>query len=241
MQASRLADYGSAFLLESLILESLIPLAAFESESSLQWPPGQWSRHPYTRSKVMRRIMRRTAFGRSRDHDVLKGMASGAIGGLVASWTMNQFQKGWSKASQAWEQKRHPEQSQPEEQQQQSDSDSEDATMRTAEWIAEGVLHRPLAKEQRKKLGPVVHYSFGTLMGALYGTISEVMPRATAADGVLFGTALFAGADELSLWALHLAGPPTQYPISTHAHALASHCVYGVTTETVRRAIRHVW
>jgi putative membrane protein len=189
----------------------------------------------------MQKIIRRTSFGQSGDHDVLKGMASGAIGGLVASWTMNQFQKGWSKASKALQQKGHPEEGKAEEQQQQSDSDSEDATMRTAEWIAGDVLHHPLTKEQRKKLGPVVHYSFGTLMGALYGTVSEVMPKATAGDGAAFGAAVFAGADELSLWALHLAGPPTQYPISTHAYALASHCVYGVTTETVRRAIRHVW
>lgn len=188
----------------------------------------------------MRKILRRTPFRRSRDHDVLKGMASGAVGGLVAAWTMNQFQKGWSKASQALEEKRHP-QAQAEGQQQPLESDGEDATMRTAEWIAEGLLHRTLTKEERKRLGPVVHYSFGTLMGAFYGTVSEVAPKATTADGALFGAALFAGADELSLWALHLAGPPTQYPISTHAYALASHCVYGVTTETVRRAIRHVW
>jgi putative membrane protein len=184
--------------------------------------------------------MRKSLWRRSRNHHVLKGMASGAVGGLVAAWTMNQFQKGWSKASQALEKKRHPEQSH-EDQQQSSDSDSEDATMRTAEWIAEGALHRTLTKEERKRLGPVVHYSFGAVMGALYGTVSEVAPKATAGDGVLFGAAVFAGADELSLWALHLAGPPTQYPISTHAQALASHCVYGVTTESVRRAIRHVW
>ncbi len=193
-----------------------------------RWPPSAASRHPYT-------VMWSREKKRSR---VLKGLASGAVGGLVASWTMNQFQKGWNKAARAIEQNRHP---QGEKQERQSQGESEDATMLTAERISEGVLHRQLSKERRKKLGPVVHYSFGTLTGALYGAVSELLPRARTGEGVLFGTAVFAGADELSLWAFGLAGPPTQYPLSTHAQAWASHCVYGLATETVRKTILHFW
>ncbi len=170
--------------------------------------------------------------------EVLKGVASGAIGGLLASWTMNQFQKGWNKAARTIEQKRRP---QGETQERQTEADGEDATMRTAEWVSEGLLHQQLSKEQKKKLGPVVHYSFGTLTGAMYGALAEVAPKAAAGKGVLFGTAVFAGADELSLWALRLAGPPTQYPLMTHVQALASHCVYGLATDTVRRTVRHFW
>lgn len=136
------------------------------------------------------------------------------------------------------EQKRHPEGTT---QERQSQSDGEDSTMRTAEWISEGLLHRNLSREQKKKLGPVVHYSFGTLTGAMYGAIAEMAPKAATGDGVLFGTAVFAGADELSLWALRLAGPPTQYPLMTHVQALASHCVYGFTTDAVRRTVRYFW
>ncbi len=177
-----------------------------------------------------------------RDHEVLEGITSGAIAGLVASWTMNQFQAQWSKAAHALEARLHPAaQAESDAPEQSSQQDSEDATMRTAEWISEGVLHRPLSKIQRKKLGPVVHYGTGTLMGAAYGALSEFLPQATAADGALFGTAVFAGLDELGLWAVGLAGSPAEYPISTHAQALAAHCVYGVTTETVRKALRHVW
>ena len=29
---------------------------------------------------------------------ILKGMLAGAVGGLVASWTMNEFQKAWAAA-----------------------------------------------------------------------------------------------------------------------------------------------
>jgi putative membrane protein len=173
------------------------------------------------------------------NHEVLKGLASGAIGGLVACWTMNQFQAELSKAAQALQAKRPRGQQRDDKSQSQGDGD--DATMRTADWISKGLLHKALTKSQKKKLGPVVHYSFGTLTGALYGAVAEVLPQATVADGALFGTAVFAGADELSLWAVRLAGPPTQYPVSAHARALAAHCVYGMTAETVRRNLRRVW
>jgi hypothetical protein len=32
------------------------------------------------------------------DANILKGMLAGAMGGLVASWTMNEFQKAWTAA-----------------------------------------------------------------------------------------------------------------------------------------------
>jgi hypothetical protein len=44
--------------------------------------------------------------------------------------------------------------------------------------------------------------------------------------------------DEGAVALLGLSKGPTQYPLSTHVYALASHFVYGVTTEVVRRALR---
>jgi putative membrane protein len=49
------------------------------------------------------------------------------------------------------------------------------------------------------------------------------------------------GADEIGVPALGLSGPPTQYPLSVHLYALASHLVYGFTTELVRRTLRRGW
>jgi hypothetical protein len=40
------------------------------------------------------------------------------------------------------------------------------------------------------------------------------------------------------LWKLGIAKRPTEFPSTTHVYALASHLVYGLTLETVRRAIR---
>ena len=37
---------------------------------------------------------------------------------------------------------------------------------------------------------------------------------------------------------LGLSKPPTEVPVSKHVYALASHFVYGLTTDLVRRAVR---
>jgi uncharacterized membrane protein YagU involved in acid resistance len=72
-------------------------------------------------------------------------------------------------------------------------------------------------------------------MGALYSMAAEVEPEVTRGLGTAFGSALFAFADELAVPLLGLAKRPTEYPLSSHASALAAHLVYGLTAESVRR------
>ncbi|MCU1299472.1 MAG: hypothetical protein JWO91_3750, partial [Acidobacteriaceae bacterium] len=93
-------------------------------------------------------------------------------------------------------------------------------------------------QEQKKKAGPAVHYLFGAMMGGLYGAGAEHIPSITLGEGVPFGTVVFLGADEIAVPALGLSGPPQDYPLSTHAYAWASHIVYGVSTEVVRKYVR---
>lgn len=164
--------------------------------------------------------------------NVAAGIVAGAIGGLAASWAMNQFQKAWSSAE---EQLTAPKQ---QTRQQQHTEDSEDATQKTADRISEAVQGRKLTKGEKEKAGPAVHYAFGTIMGAVYGAAVEVNPTTNALAGIPFGAILFAGADEVALPALGLTKAPTEYPLSKHFYGLASHAVYGVTTELVRRMIR---
>jgi putative membrane protein len=179
----------------------------------------------------------RSSRHRHRHRDIWKGAATGALAGLVGSWTMNQFQGALSKVNARLK----PQPQSSAEPQPQSQPDNEDATMKAAERIAEGLLHRHLSKPEKQKLGPLVHYGFGTVAGAVYGAVAEVNPRASAGHGILFGSVLFAGADEIAVPALHLSRPATDYPVSTHAQALAAHCVYGLSTETVRELVRRVW
>ncbi len=58
--------------------------------------------------------------------------------------------------------------------------------------------------------------------------------------GLPFGSAVWAIADDVVVPALGLSKSPTAYPLSTHAYALTSHWVYGLTTELVRKAVRKI-
>ncbi len=175
---------------------------------------------------------------RDQSSEPWKGLAAGLAGGLVASWTMNQFQAGWSMASQKLG--KHTQESQSRHQTQ-AQGDSEGPTEKVADAFSCSVMGRRLSTHEKKKLGPVVHYAFGTIMGGLYGLLAEVKPTAKIGFGTGYGALLFAGVDEAGLAALGLAKPPTAYPASTHAYALASHLVYGATAEGVRRGIRKIW
>jgi uncharacterized membrane protein YagU involved in acid resistance len=85
-----------------------------------------------------------------------------------------------------------------------------------------------------------VHYATGAGAGAVYGLLAEFAPRATFGLGAGYGTAVALGLDEMIVPALGLGKPATETPPSTHAYSLASHLVYGLTLEGVRRIVRAV-
>ena len=178
--------------------------------------------------------------------DVLKGLAAGLIGGLVASWTMNRFQDVWlklagspSSGAGSAQQVEGQESGQGLRQtQQQSDEEQDDATVKTASAISEGVFDHKLTRSEKKIAGPAVHYAFGTSVGGLYGGAAELAPEVASGAGLPFGAAFWLVADETALPLLGLSKGPTAYPVSTHVYALASHLVYGLTAELVRRTVR---
>jgi len=181
------------------------------------------------------------------ESDLLKGLAAGLIGGLVASWTMNRFQDVWIKL--AGSQSSETESSQQAEGQEsgrrfqqtqrKSDEEQDDATVKTASAISEGIFDHKLTKSEKKIAGPAVHYAFGTSVGGLYGAAAELAPEVATGAGLPFGAAFWLVADETALPLLGLSKGPTAYPVSTHVYALASHFVYGLTTELVRRGVRN--
>jgi hypothetical protein len=79
--------------------------------------------------------------------------------------------------------------------------------------------HRPAVTRQ---------YVFGGAMGALYGAFCEFSPAARKTGGAAFGTAV---------WNIAGEADPGQRP-ARRAQPVASHIVYGVTTEIVRRGVR---
>jgi putative membrane protein len=101
---------------------------------------------------------------------------------------------------------------------------------------------KSLSSDQKEKGGMVVHYAFGTLMGALYGVAAEMGSRRIGRNSVLsgmgFGAALFAGADEAAIPALRLSKSPAEATWHEHLYGLASHLVYGTTAAAVFKATR---
>jgi putative membrane protein len=153
-----------------------------------------------------------------------KGLAAGVIGGLAATLVMGQFQAAWGKASGALRQDEDSD-SRGEEDQQDEDGGSR------------------LSHEEKKKAGPLVHYAFGSAMGAAYGLANEFAPvgrkmLSPLMSGSGFGTALFLGADEWAVPALGLSSPPKKSAVSSHIYGWASHLVYGLTLEMVRKTVR---
>jgi len=176
--------------------------------------------------------------------NLLKGAAAGLIGGLVASWVMNQFQSIWSRLSSGGQGGGQQEQEQQQQggerqwQQQQQQEENEPATTKVATAVSQRVFHHRLSQQAKKVAEPAVHYAFGTAMGGLYGALVEMVPAVESGFGLLYATLLWAAADELALPSLGLSKGPTEYPLSSHVYGLVSHWVYGLTAEAVRRAVR---
>lgn len=176
-----------------------------------------------------------------------KGLVAGTLGGLAASWVMNQFQAVLSQVGQSENKPHGAQASQPGEphhgvskqlQQSGAEESSDNATERTANALAQTFLHQRLSQQQKETGGTFVHYAMGATSGGLYGSAAEFVPPVKLGAGAPFGAAVWLLADEALVPALGLSKSPTAYPPSTHASALASHLVYGLTTEAVRRAVR---
>jgi uncharacterized membrane protein YagU involved in acid resistance len=170
--------------------------------------------------------------GNITDHEpsVWKGVVAGAIGGVVASWVMEEFQSAWMKMGKTLQSQNGSNETEK--------SNEEVATVKAAEKVSESLFDHSLKDDEKGWAGNAVHYTTGGTSGAVYGLVAEFAPAVTMGAGVPFGTAVWLGVDEAAVPLFGLAKGPTEYPVSTHVYALASHLVYGLTTEVVRRALR---
>lgn len=178
---------------------------------------------------------------------IAKGLAIGAAGGLAAAWVMNQFQSLLTGIVQG-AQKPHGAQSTQngmprhgagaELEKLGLDNEQDNAAERTANIIAAKVFDYELTKNQKHVGGQVTHYVFGATTGALYGAAAEMLPKVSIGTGLAFGAAVWLVADEIIVPAAGLSRSASEYPLSKHAYALASHLVYGATTELLRRVTK---
>jgi uncharacterized membrane protein YagU involved in acid resistance len=183
---------------------------------------------------------------RAKQPSILRGIITGATAGIAATLIMDQFLKLTSAGQKAVEKQMKLAQGESpweiaheQVQQKQQAAEQEGSTEIVARKIAKAT-GKTLDKEKKKKAGQAVHYTFGTLMGIVYGVSAELVPEATTGAGTAFGTLLFLGADEIAVPALRLAPPPDQTPAPDHLQHWAAHVVYGGSLELVRTLLRRV-
>jgi uncharacterized membrane protein YagU involved in acid resistance len=150
--------------------------------------------------------------------DPVRGLAAGLAAGLIASWAMDLFQAAAAKLV-------TPPKGTP-------------ATVKAADMASRAATGDPLPEADKDNAGQIVHYLFGAALGAGYGLLAEYRPRATAGFGTAFAMGSATLFDEIAVPAAGLGKPPTEAPLSSHANSYASHAVFGVVTEAVRRALR---
>ena len=180
---------------------------------------------------------------------VFRGMAAGLMAGCAAAWVMNNFseikpihemprqkgREGRDSTANGREGGRatltaggHEE------------SMEEDATVKTAAAVSRNLFDHELTEDEKRIAGPAVHYTYGSLVGAMYGGLAELVPVTSAGFGLAFGMALWLLGDEIAVPALGLGKGPMEVPVDRHADALAAHLSYGLTTDVLRRVIKHV-
>ncbi len=149
--------------------------------------------------------MENNGHAQKRGGDVIKGLAAGMIGGLVAAAAMNQFQKLVGKFL-IGEERSHGAQSlqqgSPEHgigrelQERGKDDPDDDAAERLANALSVALFDRELTESEKEIAGTAFHYGYGISMGAVYGATAEVLPEATLGAGLPYGALIWAGADE---------------------------------------------
>ena len=141
-----------------------------------------------------------------------KGLLAGLIGGLVATAAK-------SLAEKIFPPRTHGEPEPP-------------------EVLAEKIAGHELAVTEKAAAAESIHWGFGALAGAAYGAVVEYYPAATAKDGATFGMALSSLTHGTVLPAMGLSPAPEEQTMRERTSEMASHVLFGVVTETVRRVVR---
>ena len=147
----------------------------------------------------------------------LLGLMAGIAAGLVASAAMAAFQSAAAPLL--------------------PESDEDPATVKAADAVSVAVTDKKVPKPYREASGEMVHYVVGAIMGGIYGVLTEYRPEASAGFGSAYGIATSTLLDEAAVPAFGLGPAPDEAPAETHIYGVASHLVFSIALEGVRRLI----
>jgi putative membrane protein len=175
--------------------------------------------------------------GQRRQRDALKGAISGFVGGLVGTWLMSEYQGLWSRYVDGVEPRsaggRHDARDWEEK------NEGDNANEQASQALARRTLGRELTRRELEVAAPLMHYAFGGGLGAAYGAVAERGPWATAGMGTAYGTAVWAGADEIAMPAIGWSRPD-HFRLQDHLQSFTAHLVFGLGTELTRRGVRRM-
>lgn len=109
----------------------------------------------------------------------------------------------------------------------------DDATVRVGTAAYGALTGGTPIRTTRSWLGTAVHYAFSGTVGSCYAAMAERLPLIRAGHGTAYGTAVWIVADELFMPLLGLSRGPRHLSLGVHAYAVAGHCVYGLTLNSV--------
>lgn len=153
-------------------------------------------------------------------------LVRGAAAGVAAAFLMNCFQIAWGKASNALSSDGSDD-----------ESSGESSTVKAVDKFQGMVSGRPLADDDRRVAGNLLHYGFGAVVGMIYSVAGRHFPQVRTGYGTAYGGAVAILADEMLVPAAGLAPPPTEAPASTHVYGFISHLVFGAALEGSRRLV----
>lgn len=104
--------------------------------------------------------------------------------------------------------------------------------------LVEKVAGHELVGTQKEVATGAIRWGAGALTGAAYGALVEYYPAVTVKDGAGVGMALSSLTYGTVLPAIGLAAKPEEQTAWERTSEKATHAVYGVVTESVRRVVR---
>jgi putative membrane protein len=104
--------------------------------------------------------------------------------------------------------------------------------------LAEKIAGHELTKKQQTAAAQAFHWTLGIGIGGAYGAVAEIHPAVTLGFGVGLGLAVLLGTHESTLPLLGLSKPPDKQPLREQLSELATHALYGIGVEAVRRLVR---
>lgn len=153
--------------------------------------------------------------------DDLERLLVGIAAGAIAARTMSEFQNLWIRASGDRHSLRRP-------------RTDQDLMAMIAGRIARKIGVR-LNRQQLRRIGLFMHYSFGSGMGAAYSVAAGKYEGITRGFGAGFASAYFAIADSLAPRQFKPSVRPHNQRIVSELYEWLAHLVYGVTLEAGRR------